>query len=421
MDAGCIIIGAGPAGLMAALKLAEFGIQTTVIEQKINMDRLNRACSMQFIIDDDYEADVLKIEDGKLIFTKCGLEVPYDGKLVPVLNKYYHSPKDHVIRFARKDGKEPFSYKFDKQHFLKSLFDMCIEKGVSFMMGTVVTGGQDLGNEVRVRMVKDGKEQTLTCSKLIIAEGVNAVVSGKFGMNKDRKSAATAYCLKYLMEGITGVENNSWNLYYGECYRSKTACIIGPSLEGDGIFEVTITGSPELMPKKIFEEFTTKSPVAPNFKNARLIKKSGCSVKSYLSMKNPCRGNVICIGDSAAMIEVETQGGFLCGDMAAKAVKAELEGGNGFEEYTKWWQEAFEFNQPDHMIVSQGYALAFVYTDDELDYLFSLCEGHVLHGTYSQYLTPKLIWDCIKLSSAKIKEERPEIYAKMVKMGQAEA
>ena len=225
---------------------------------------------------------------------------------------------------------------------------------------------------------------------------------------------------KYLMEGITGVENNSWNLYYGECYHSKTACIIGPSLEGDGIFEVTITGSPELMPKKIFEDFTMKSPMAPNFKNAKLIKKSGCSVKSYLSMKNPCKGNVICIGDSAAMIEVETQGGFLCGDMAAQAVIAEMEGRKGFDEYTKWWQEAFEFNQPDHMIVSQGYALAFVYTDDELDYLFSLCEGHELHGTYSQYLTPKLIWDCIRLSSAKIKEERPEIYAKMVKMGQAE-
>ena len=54
----------------------------------------------------------------------------------------------------------------------------------------------------------------------------------------------------------------------------------------------------------------------------------------------------------------------------------------------------------------------------ELDYLFSLCEGHNLHGTYSQYLTPKLIWDCIRLSADRIKEERPEIYAKMQKSGQ---
>ena len=237
-------------------------------------------------------------------------------------------------------------------------------------------------------------------------------------MNKGRQSSDPAYCLKYLMKGITGVENNSWNLYYGSVYRSRTAAIIGPSLEGDGIFEVTITGTKDQMPQKIFEEFTTMSPMAENFKNAELIKRIGCSVKSFMTMREPCKGNVICVGDCAAMIEVETQGAFLCGDRAAKAVIAEMEGRNGFEEYTRWWIDSFEFNSDDYLAVSQGYALAFLYNDDELDYLFSLCEGHNLHGTYSQYLTPKLIWNCIRLSSEKIKTERPAIYAKMHMMGQ---
>ena len=383
-----LIVGAGPAGLMAALSLAKAGHHATVIEQKRNMDKLNRACSMQFIIDDDYEAEVLKVEDSTLKFTKCGLEVPYTGKLVPLYNKYYHSPKDHVIRFTREDGKAPFSYKFDKQQLLKSLFDLCAENGVEFMMGALVMGGKDRGDEVEVKVKQNKEEITLTCEKLIIAEGVNAVVSGKFGMNKGRQSSDPAYCLKYLMKGITGVENNSWNLYYGSVYRSRTAAIIGPSLEGDGIFEVTITGTKDLMPQKIFEEFTTLSPMAENFKNAELIKRIG------------------------------TQGAFLCGDRAAKAVIAEMEGRNGFEEYTRWWIDSFEFNSDDYLAVSQGYALAFLYNDDELDYLFSLCEGHNLHGTYSQYLTPKLIWDCIRLSADRIKEERPEIYAKMQKSGQ---
>ena len=413
-----LIVGAGPAGLMAALSLAKAGHHATVIEQKRNMDKLNRACSMQFIIDDDYEAEVLKVEDSTLKFTKCGLEVPYTGKLVPLYNKYYHSPKDHVIRFTREDGKAPFSYKFDKQQLLKSLFDLCAENGVEFMMGALVMGGKDRGDEVEVKVKQNKEEITLTCEKLIIAEGVNAVISGKFGMNKGRQSSDPAYCLKYLMKGITGVENNSWNLYYGSVYRSRTAAIIGPSLEGDGIFEVTITGTKDLMPQKIFEEFTTMSPMAENFKNAELIKRIGCSVKSFMTMREPCKGNVICIGDCAAMIEVETQGAFLCGDQAAKAVIAEMEGRNGFEEYTRWWIDSFEFNSDDYLAVSQGYALAFLYNDDELDYLFSLCEGHNLHGTYSQYLTPKLIWDCIRLSADRIKEERPEIYAKMQKSGQ---
>jgi len=406
---------------MAALKLAEAGHHATVIEQKNNMDILNRACSAQFIMDDNYEADVLRVKDEggvkKLIFTKYGLEVPYTGKLVPLYNKYYHSPKNHTIRFTRNNGKEPFSYKFDKQHFLKSLYDTCVQKGVEFMMGTLVMGGKDLGDKVEV-IVKHGKEKTtLTCKKLLIAEGCNAVVSGKFGLNKDRPCTMQAYCLKYLMEGITGVENNSWNLFYGSVYHSKTAPIIGPSLEGDGIFEVTITGTPDLMPKQIFKDFTTLSPMAPHFKNAKILKKQGCSVKSFMPMKIPYKGNVLAIGDSAAMVEVETQGGFLCGAKAAQAVIDELNGKPGFEEYTKWWQKSFEFNGEDYLAVARGYMLAFVYTDDELDYLFALCEGQVLHGTYSQYITPKLIWDCIRLNTEKIKTERPEIFAKMQKMG----
>ena len=42
MTKDIIIVGAGPTGLMAALKLAEAGYHATVIEQKNNMDILNR-------------------------------------------------------------------------------------------------------------------------------------------------------------------------------------------------------------------------------------------------------------------------------------------------------------------------------------------------------------------------------------------
>lgn len=418
MEKNIIIIGAGPAGLWAAAELADMGQKVIVIEQKKSMDTLPRACSMQFILDSDYEGEGVVVGDGKLIFPKSDFEVPYTGKLVPVNNKYYHSPNNHIIRFARNDGKEPFSYKFDKEKMLKDLYDLCVEKGVRFLMGTLATGGRDTGDGVEVNIHNKDGNQTLTGSKLIIAEGVNATMCQTFGMNTKRTHMATALCLKFIMEGITGVEDNSWNLYYGRAYHSNAAVIIGPSLYGDGVYEVTISGDKVNTPQSIFEQFSTNSPMAENFKNVKLVKKLGCFVKAFNSMEEPCKGNVIAIGDATAMIEVEVQGAFLCGHHAAKAVVKELNGENGWDDYTTWWQESFEFNSSDYMQVAQGYALVPVYTDDELDYLFSLVEGECLYGTYSQYKTPKLIWDGIHQHDATIQAERPELFAKMQRMNQ---
>ena len=411
-----VIIGGGPGGLLAAKTAAENGLSAVVIETKKTYDKLNRACSQQFILDDDYEGEGVEVCDGFLKFPKSDFSVPYTGKLVPVYNKYYHSPKDKIMRFARQDGREPFSYKFDKQYMLKELYTICKDMGVEFMLGTTACGGKDKGEYVEVEVKSADGASVINGKKLIIAEGVNAAMCSKFGLNENRPHIASALTVKYIMSGISGVENNSWNLYYGRAYKSNAAVIIGPSLYGDGIYEVTITGDAQNKPDDIFAALCTDSPLKENLKNAKLEYKTGCMVKAYMSMMNPCKGNIIAIGDAAAFVEVEVQGAFLCGYHAANAIKAELNGENGFEKYTKWWQEAFEFNNGDHLKVSQGYALVPVYSDDELDYLFGLVEGECLYGTYSQYKTPKLMWDGFLSHVDKIKAERPEMYEKIEKL-----
>ncbi len=130
-------------------------------------------------------------------------------------------------------------------------------------------------------------------------------------------------------------------------------------------------------------------------------------------MKVPHLGNALVIGDAAAYVEVETQGGLMCGYRAGNAVARELSGENGFEEYTRWWQESFEFNGDEALRVAQGYALVPTYTDDELDYLFGLIEDEVLEGTYSQYKSPRLMWDGFLKHRDRIARERPELDEKI--------
>lgn len=410
-----IIVGAGPAGLMASKTASELGLNVCVVEIKKDFQTLERACSMQFILDDGYEGEWLKCESNKLLFQRQHFEVAYTGGYVPVKNKYYHSPNDHVIHFALPDNK-PFALKFNKRKLLADLYEECKTAGVTFLMSTSATGGEDLGDSVRLDVVSGTTRSTVTGKKLIIAEGVNAHLSALLGLNEGRMHFATAYVMKFFLEDIKNIEPYSWNLYYGRAFHCNAPAIIGPSLLGESIFEMTLTGDQKLRPTTIFENLMKDSPLTPQLKEARILKKSGCTCKAFSSLKTPYKGNVLAIGDTAAFVEVEVQGAFMCGYHAAYAILDELRGNSGFETYTNWWQNAFEFNSDEYLRVSQGYALVPTYTDDELDYLFGLIEDQVLEGTYSQYRTPKLIWDAILAHTERIQTEAPAIYSKIQRM-----
>lgn len=412
-----VVVGGGPAGLLAAKLLQEKGLSVVLVEMKKSFDKLSRACSMQFILDDGYEGDFVKVENGKIIFQKAGFSVDYSGKLIPVCHKYYHSPKDHIMHFALPEEK-PFAYKFDKQKLLKNLYDECVKAGVKVMLGTRAMGGTDNGNEVELKVMQDSKEMVLYGKKLIIAEGVNPTITEKFGLNEGRMHMATAFVMKYFLKGVKGIEKNSWNLFYGRAYHSNAAVIIGPSIHGDDIMEMTITGDAKNRPAKTFEDVVKDSPLSSKLADIEVVEKQGCTVKAYNASKKPYKGNVISIGDSTAMVEVEVQGAFLCAFKACEAIIKEFAGKPGFEEYTTWWNSSFEFCGEQYLRVAQGYALVPVYTDEEVDYLFGLVEGETFEGTYSQYKTPKLMWDGIRSHEDKIKEERPDTYQKILRIDQ---
>lgn len=410
-----LVIGAGPAGLMAAKTAAELGLKVILVEMRQDLKKLRRACSAQFILDDGYENEFIKIDDGKIRFTRNEFAVNYSGALVDVTNKYYHSPQGHRIHFAHPD-QSPFAKKFDKPKLLNDLLQECEAVGVDVRMSTTAVGGSDTGDYVRIGLKSDEKQYTVNARKVAIAEGANAHLTGIFGFNENRTLFATAHVLKYILSGVTDIQPNSWNLFYGKAYYSNSPVIIGPSLYGDETFELTLSGSATLRPELIYENVTQKSPLKNRFANAKVVDKQGCAVKAFASLKVPYSGNVIVIGDSAAFVEVEVQGALMCGYRAAKAVHEELQGNTGFEDYTRWWNESFEFNRDDYLLVSQGYALVPTYSDDELDYLFTLVEGKTLEGTYSQYKTPKLIWDAILVHKEQIQKERPQIFEKIKKM-----
>lgn len=351
----------------------------------------------------------MQIQDKKLVFTRNNFSIPYTGRLKKVVNNYHYSPSGHRIHFAHPDGR-PFAIKFDKGQLLQDLWKDCERLGVELRLETLAYGGSDTGDFVKLELKSKGRTSEIQAKKLVIAEGANAKLTGVFGLNNDRGLFGTPFVLIYTIENTCGFEPGSWNQYYGSAYHPYGEIIVAPSLEDDNTIELTIAGNKQLLPETFYDGITQNSPLKENFANSRIIDKQGCSLRSYAPLKKPYLSNVITIGDSAAHVEVIVQGAIMCGYHAARAINDELQGKNGFEEYTAWWNDAFDFNRGDFKdFISMYGSLTMMpkYTDDELDYLFSLLEGRVLNGDFSQFETPKKLWRSLLEYKEKLRVKDP--------------
>jgi flavin-dependent dehydrogenase len=408
------VIGAGPAGLMAAQTAVVKGLKTVVIEKQPDVFKIRRACCQQLVMDENYEQENIKLLDGKLIFPNNGLSVDYHGPAWNITDTYFLSPQGHKIHFTYQD-KRPVAIKFDKAILLQSLLENCKKAGVEIRFSTVAYGAKESANAVDLNVNCKGAHAAIRARKIIVADGVNSRIVQTLGMNQNRPLFTSALCIIYTLAGIREFDPKALQWHMGLAYQSKGPVILTPSLEGEDIADLVIMGNNSEPPEQIFYNFTTKSPLARMYKNSQVIARTGCMVRAYMSMKVPYGGNVLVIGDAAAYVEVEVQGALMCGYHAGNAVYKELNGEDGFNQYTVWWQKSFEFNSDEYLLVAQGYALVPTYTDDELDYLFSLVENEALDGAYGQYRAPRLMWNALLRHEEKIAKEQPQLYAKIKK------
>ncbi len=428
------VVGAGPAGLHAAKWAAKGGLRVALIEKRRDISKITRYCSEHIILDKNYNGDTIIVEPGapeegphrivpannknKIRSERFGWEVTCNGPLCPCLDKYYYSSElEHNAHFAWPDGK-PLAWKYDKGGLQQQLLEEVLALGVEFVSGTTCYEARDSEAEsgVLLKCVRQGKRFTLSAKKLLAADGASAQIAQSMGINEGRMFFAQAPVVAVYMSGVKEYNLNHWVGYWGACYGSNYAPLIGtgPHNHFDWA-DLIMVGTEKQRPLELFEYFTTKSPVAWKFENAKVEAMHSCTTKAFAPLKKPYRGNTLVIGDAAAFVEVQAQGALSCGFCAADAVLKELDGKPGFEEYTKTWLETFEFNDDGMMQVTTGYALIPYYTDEQVVYLFSLLDGVTMDGSWSQYESPRLIWGEIHKHDDRIQKERPDVWEKIQK------
>ena len=320
------------------------------------------------------------------------------------------SPGGHRIDFS---SEHPIATVFDKGILLKDLLDEVEKLGVTLFSETPGLKAENLKEGARVLIKNKGKESWLEAKKVIAADGINSRITENVGLNKERTLMGTFKVVQYILEGVENPYPNSWVQVYGQSISPFAPLHFLQTVSGEKLQKLGAIRPAPGNPEDDLKKFMTKGHFASWFEKAKVVYKMGVSVKAFMPIEKPIMGNVLAIGDAAAFAEVENQGALMCGYHAGHAMQKEIEGENGTKDYIDWWQQSFEFLNPEIHRISQGYAINPYYEDEEIDYLFSLVEGETLEGSINQYKIPKKLWDAIFQHKERIQKEKPQISQKI--------
>jgi len=415
-----IVVGGGPGGLMAAKTAAEDGLRVLLIERKRDITEIERACTQIFYIDmimpswereegerntDGYTEPVsveILPEKCRLHFPAPGFSVDYDGILVPYYNWIHISPSGYYLH-TYKPNEKIWGFYFQKEVLLANLLSSVEKAGAEVLTETVALGAENTSDGVKVLVRGKSGEQTLEARKAIAADGFASRIVESLGLNKNRQTMTPQ--LKILAYDIEGVETefprNSWLSIHFHTLGPHGSVGIGLRAGEGGVWMYTNTIG-KVSPSTVLDSFMKDPRYASWFRQARVVKKTACTVVLHTPIREPVAGNVVIVGDAGAPVETWVQGALACGYMAVKAIEKELNGQKGHPEYIDWWQKAFYFNNPRYLQRVAGLSIIRECSSEELDYLYRLFQGRVgnLQG---------MVYHNLDL----VKRDRPELYQKL--------
>ncbi|KPJ57172.1 MAG: hypothetical protein AMJ42_04745, partial [Deltaproteobacteria bacterium DG_8] len=376
-----IIVGAGPAGLMAAWRTAEKGLKVLIIEKKTTVCEVLRTTGNAFRnmnpINGEYLTLDKKRDKAVVHFHNSKFDLEYTGRLLDIYDSYSFSNAGYCMRMTRKD--RPMSYTFNTRALYQDLKNKAEEVGAIFMTGTIAMGAENLKRGVRVQSKKENKVLWLEADRVIAADGLHSRMVEAMGLNKDREFYVKGPVFETTFEGVEfpypiGVSSMRGR---GMTEGRDGFIFLYPSVEEENAYSVIVqTKFPAHQGPKIIDYFTKESRCAPWFKNARPISRSAAMVTLRSPLVTPYIDKVLFIGDAPAYGETLVAGAIRCGYHAADAVYKELSGEKGFEEYRDFWTTNFEYvKNPNKRADYTRILLLYGYlSEDELDFLYKLAE-----------------------------------------------
>ena len=292
-----IIIGAGPAGLMAARHLNEGGLKTLVLEEDkevgkpVNCAGLFSATGLEKL--DIKQGDfILNSVKGSRFFSRDGNSAEIGGK----------ENKAYVVDRARFDSHLAELYSGELR-----LGERCIEIKKELA-----------GYEIKT---EKGSEK---CEKLIIATGPSQLPL-QLGFGVPEKYIDS---IQYEIEGVE-IDENFVDLYFGSIAPGFFAWMI-PTSDSKARVGLGVLDASK-RPLEYINEFLSYLKKEGKIKgHNKVISKGGGIIPLYDSSLALQIGDAYLIGDAATQVKATTGGGVMMGGLAAKALADSILSGTDY-------------------------------------------------------------------------------------------
>jgi len=422
-----IVVGAGPAGFVAAKAAGENGFDVALLERKPDLTVMARACggtldsANEYLHHDLYRCNV---RDKRFCFPAHGFSVKYDGPWRNSYACYFYSPNGNRIQLGvveeqkKKGDYGKVTTVLDKEILFRCLLEEVKAYSVDVFPGINVDKVTTTADGVKVQ----GSGQSFEGRYLIAADGINSRIAQLMGFNEDR----TYYCqirgISHYMTGVELPEPDACINIIGFMKEGPTQLFIFPRPKEEEYSFIVITLHPRVDLEAASNYFMKEAFCAPWFKNAKILRTLSANENCYSHIVEPYKDRVLVIGDVGATQELEITGAIISGWKAGHAISLALQEENlGLEvtaisQYVNWWKEEYTnyYSSDAYMKV---WSLPFVLSEPEVvDYLFDLLK-EPMPACFNPYTSGRHMGRAIRKAMPTIEQEKPELLQKLGKMG----
>jgi digeranylgeranylglycerophospholipid reductase len=416
-----VIVGAGPAGLMAAKTAGEYGLSVALLERKKDICKITRACGMMIVsLSGPYlgERVILNTEQRRLCFPAYGFTIPYDGPYRNFYSWQLISYNGEMVQLGdyesnkRKGESGRVSATYDKSTLLKCLLSEAQANSVDIFSSKTVIDARSTKEGARV-ITNDG--DSFEGRYIIAADGRISRIARALGVNKERTFYGTVISFgAYMADLDLPADNVFYTIFMAE--KTPMRFYIIPKASDKEVYAIsTSTMDPLSDYQGALKRFMTEGRYASWFRNAKKVEDRGAVGNMLSPIMNPVRGNFVFVGDTIWFQEAEMTGAVISGWKAVNAITMALkEGKEALQEYVNWWHEMY-FNRYDFTQMVRGAAMNAFLTTEDMDFLFSHIE-EALPSCLDPYEVSNLVGGAIAKIAPTIQKKRPELIAKLKKV-----